>query len=1127
MHIVIDMQGAQSALSVSGYRRHVIDLTQAIVRQKGTHRITLALSSLFPDTIEPIRAAFDEQLPQENICVWYSHKTAKEFDTNNARFRELDELMREAFLAGLQPDLIVLTNYFGGYVDDIVTSIGLVDSITPVCVLHSNLRCLLKPEKLTAHSENYHRNFQRKTEFLNRAALHLVMSSYSKEKDNESHGLFNGEMIFVGHGVESHSQQPTIKTEVEQQTALRLGITNHIFRKLYKRDSGHALQVQKISWDETAGQVIEALDRLASQNTSQITYVQPLENKRSLAFVSPLPPEKTGIADYSAALISSLAKHYDITAIVDQSSFDASSFEKKGVQVQNIEWFRKNKTKFDRVLYQTGNSPYHRHMIRLMKEIPGTVVLHDFYMNHLMKWQEVCAGIPHAWTRALYFSHGYWAAKDRYYDPDGAMKKYPVNAELIQFSNGVIAHSRHACDLAEKWYGKGTSKNWRIISSIKKISDSCDKLEIRKSYGFTENDFVICSFGFLTPLKLNHRLLNGWLNSSLARNKNCHLIFVGENDAGEYGTSLVQMIRRSKYANRIQITGYSSPEVFREYLLCADLAVQLRTDSHGETSAAVLDCMSHALPVIINAHGSLNEIDSDAVWMLPDQFDDTEIIRALERLWKSPELRRRLGEKAHSFISTYHNPEVCADRYTEAIESFSLRGDHYLISAIQSLSNHITASSDIELMNYASALSRNHPTSQLYKTIYLDISATCWHDAKTGIERLARSVTMALLEIPPEGYRIEPVYLTNEQGEWVYRHARKYTMGLLGVVDDSLVDDIIEPHNGDIILCLDITTKIVEASCTGFFKNFRDQGVLIYTIIFDLLPVQMPEVFPPGVYPIYHAWFDTVSNFDGAVCISKSVADDYADWLVENKKLFNERRPYHIGWFHLGADITDSVSLKELTPDLDLVINKLDSRLNFLMVGTIEPRKGHMKVLDAFDQLWNENVDVNLTIVGREGWIQLSDEMRRDIPTIIQRLRSHPELNNRLFWLDGISDEFLEKVYSSSSCLIAASFGEGFGLPIIEAAKHGVGVIARDLKVFREVAGNDALFFDDKSTETSLAFIIKKWKDQSNDKKNSSLKNRFTVKTWKESAASLLGKIIHRQWTYRLAQEGKLEKVGE
>lgn len=74
------------------------------------------------------------------------------------------------------------------------------------------------------------------------------------------------------------------------------------------------------------------------------------------------------------------------------------------------------------------------------------------------------------------------------------------------------------------------------------------------------------------------------------------------------------------------------------------------------------------------------------------------------------------------------------------------------------------------------------------------------------------------------------------------------------------------------------------------------------------------------------------------------------------------------------------------------------------MVGTIEPRKGYLQTIDAFTALWAQGLDANLVIFGKEGWKGLPDAMCSDIPQTVEKLRAHPELNNRPFWLEGISD---------------------------------------------------------------------------------------------------------------------------
>jgi glycosyltransferase involved in cell wall biosynthesis len=163
------------------------------------------------------------------------------------------------------------------------------------------------------------------------------------------------------------------------------------------------------------------------------------------------------------------------------------------------------------------------------------------------------------------------------------------------------------------------------------------------------------------------------------------------------------------------------------------------------------------------------------------------------------------------------------------------------------------------------------------------------------------------------------------------------------------------------------------------------------------------------------------------------------------------------------------------------------------MVGTLEPRKGNLQVLDAFEKLWHRGSDVNLVVVGKQGWM---------VEALIDRLHNHEELGKRLFWLEGISDEYLEKVYAASTCLIAASYGEGFGLPLIEAAQQKLPIIARDIPVFREVAGEHAFYFQ-ADHPAELAQALQAWLALYQTEQHPK-SDHMPWLTWKESAQQLL-----------------------
>jgi glycosyltransferase involved in cell wall biosynthesis len=859
-------------------------------------------------------------------------------------------------------------------------------------------------------------------------------------------------------------------------------------------------------WDDLARKAFENWKTITQAIISQVQLENVSRKRTRLALVSPLPPERSGIADYCAELIPALAEYYDIELVVAQDRV-SHPWGTEGLPVRDVAWLKANARKIDRVLYHLGNSRFHAHMLPLLQDVPGVVVLHDFYLGHLCGWMDhhVTKGF---WTKELYSSHGFPAIVEWHKNQATALFEYPCSFSVIQCAQGIIFHSEQSRQLARQWYGESISREAKVIPLLRVPSEPVDKVLSRKQLGFGNEDFVICSFGHLGPTKLNHRLLECWLGSSLACDKHCHLVFVGESPGGDYDASLLQTIRASGVGDRLRITGFAAPEMFRQYLMAADLAVQLRTMWRGETSAAVMDCMNYGLPVIVNANGSMADLDRQAVWMLSDQFEDAQLVDALETLKQDFEMRRALGERAREIILKFHSPSLCAEHYAEAIERFHQRaetGTPALLRAIAAQDSF--APSEAELLEFSRDISCNIPLRRPAKRLLLDVTATSRNDLKTGIERVARALLLTLSEAPPEGFRIEPVYLSNHRGQHYFRYARRFMLTLLDCPTDALGDEIVEPESGDVLLALDLSGDIlVQADRAGLLKDYRNRGTAIYFVVFDLLPIRNPVVFPPGADQSHAEWLHVISKCDGAISISKAVANDLANWRVEAGLEKEYRRPFRIGWFHLGADIAGSSPSKGLPDTAESTLRRLQSRRSFLMVGTIEPRKGYLQAIEAFTQLWSNGVDVNLVIVGKEGWLGLPEDMRRTIPETVKRLRTHSELNKRLFWLDGISDEYLEKTYAASSCLIAASYGEGFGLPLIEAAQHKLPIIARDIAVFREVAEEHAYYFRGLLPE-ELAHGVKAWLSLF-DMQQHPKPEQLSWLTWKESANQLIRWIL-------------------
>lgn len=394
---------------------------------------------------------------------------------------------------------------------------------------------------------------------------------------------------------------------------------------------------------------------------------------------------------------------------------------------------------------------------------------------------------------------------------------------------------------------------------------------------------------------------------------------------------------------------------------------------------------------------------------------------------------------------------------------------------------------DNVLIKTSYAISLNHPSIKL-KQIFLDVSDLAQRDIKTGIQRVVRSLLKELLTLNIKEVKFEPVYSTAEHG---YRYARSFSSEFMGHPETpDIKDEYIEYCAGDIFFGLDFEAQLtIDQSL--FYQHLRRHGVKVMFLLHDLLPVKKPEWFPLGGDEVFTEWLRVITQTDGVISVSESTASDLKKWISANNVVTPPG--FLISTSHNGADIKNSAPTYGLPDNADIVLQAIRNNTSFLMVGTVEPRKGHSQTIYAFEDLWTRGENINLIIVGKQGWM---------VDKLIKKITHHPELNKRLFWLHDISDEFLEKIYAESSCLIAASEDEGFGLPLIEAAQHQLPIIARDVPIFREVAGEHAFYFKETS-ENTLSEAIMEWLKLM-QKNKIPLSVNIKSLTWNKSAKHLL-----------------------
>lgn len=859
-------------------------------------------------------------------------------------------------------------------------------------------------------------------------------------------------------------------------------------------------QAKKFSWDHSAKKALDTFEMLHEETTAKQLRLPSLSysSKPSLAYISPLPPEETGVANYSAELLPELDRFYHIVLITDQKKVDYDWLN-ANFSIKNCAWFVKHAKYFRHVIYNVANSSFHGYMFQLIKTHPGIVILHDFFLSDVLSWIENRSLPQHAaFSEGLYQSHGISSLyfKKKYGDLK-TLQKYPANLAVLKNAMGVIVHSQHVIDLARKWYGTNIVPHLQYIPLLarRKSHSAMDKQLAKKRLGFKENDFLVCSFGFITPHKLIKELILAWLNTPLAQEKCCYLIFVGKYLNEAYAKTLFMLINNSPLKKNIRITGFEAKEKFKLYLMATDIAVQLRTQSRGETSACLLNCLAHGIPSIINSHGSADEILSDVAIKLADRFTREQLETALIQLRTDVQLRTRLSQKALAYIQENHSPTKVGQLFQSIIHYFSkhniLYQERSLINTLAHLSHSIKPTLQ-ELADTASTIATHRPRLGLPQLL-IDISMLQKFDENTGIQRVVHSILITLIKNPPKNFRVEAIYDT---GKGYYNYACRFVLRTLKLQDNLLEDTPIECYPGDIFLGLDFYPQS-NTNLKKTFENWRGKGIKIYFVVYDLLPLLKPIFFNPTMESIFYQWLKALTEIaDGVACISQTLANELQIWLQQVQP--SRTAPLKISVFGLSPHIVDDTDEDYknsiiLTKTDKQLLKTIASNQSFLMVGRVEPHKGHTQALDAFEQLWKRRCNLYLIIVGKKGW---------GVDSLVKRIKNHPEYNKRLICLENTCGKFLEKIYQCSTALLAASEAEGFGLPLIEAAYYNLSIIARDIPIFKELIGTHAFYFEGYHA-TDLAGAIENWislRHKKSDPKPSKMQHL----TWKESTEQLL-----------------------
>jgi glycosyltransferase involved in cell wall biosynthesis len=410
-----------------------------------------------------------------------------------------------------------------------------------------------------------------------------------------------------------------------------------------------------------------------------------------LAWFSPLPPVRSGIATYSAELLPRLAECHEIDCYVDRSgdrvAGNLQSVARTGgcgrvFDAHDFLW-RQRRNPYDLVVYHLGNAPCHDYMWAYLASYPGLVVLHD-------------ARLHHARARSLLNQHRFDDYRHEFwFDHPGAVRDFVEYAVeglggpiyyfwsmlgvVMRSARSVAVHNpRVAADLREEFAGASVD-TIRMGVPDSSASDE-ERQRVRGTLGVAARAVVFAALGKVTAEKRTDAILRA-LGALVTEGIDAHLLLVG--DSSEHRT-LAGDIERHGITNRVHSTGYVGDETLSGYLAAADACLCLRWPTAQETSASWLRCLAAAKPTVTTALAHLADVPAldprnwhpmhpahagAAMTIAIDLLDEDHSLRsAMRRLATDAHMGAHLARAGREYWSTNHTLDLMAADYLRVMD---------------------------------------------------------------------------------------------------------------------------------------------------------------------------------------------------------------------------------------------------------------------------------------------------------------------------------------------------------------------------------------------------------------------------------------------------------------------------
>ena len=388
-----------------------------------------------------------------------------------------------------------------------------------------------------------------------------------------------------------------------------------------------------------------------------------------IAYWSPLPPARSGIADYSADLLPALARHVDVELVVPdgwRAPASASALANLPAHAERAFAGLADGGRFDAVVYQLGNNrDYHAEIYRSLLRHPGVVVLHEFVLHHLVRDLTLHAGDAAAYVAEMRYAYGLSGdALARRCLATGVPLdpwSYPLFERAVDRSRGVLVNNRFTLDRLRASRPAARAAVAPHPIDLQAIAPA--PAAARAALGLPADAFVVAAFGFLTAAKRPQVLLRAF--ARLRRRAPGAMLVL----AGEVSPHFdFAAVASPELMHGVTVTGRLDMARFLLHMAAADVGVNLRHPTAGETSATLIRLLAMAKPTIVSRTGSFAEIPEGCCAQV--DLDDTEedlLVACLERLQSDAGLCRALGANARLYVETHHGLEAAARAYADML----------------------------------------------------------------------------------------------------------------------------------------------------------------------------------------------------------------------------------------------------------------------------------------------------------------------------------------------------------------------------------------------------------------------------------------------------------------------------